>query len=134
MPCITEAACSKARASTTREVFAPTKHSERLHASANILGFEIPYSVAEIDQACRDVIKAQGLVDGYLRPIALRGSEEMGVAAKHTKINVAIACWDWGSYFPEEERMKGIRLCMADYRRPDPRTAPCNGRRRPGST
>jgi branched-chain amino acid aminotransferase len=106
------------------EVFELTRHSERLHSSANVLGFEIPFSAAEIDQACRDVIKAQGLVEGYIRPIAWRGSEEMGVAAKHAKINLAVACWDWGSYFPESEKFKGIRLCMANYRRPDPRTAP----------
>lgn len=106
------------------EVFSLTRHSERLHRSANTLGFEIPYSVAELDQACRDVIKAQGLTEGYIRPIAYRGSEEIGVAAKHTKIHVAIACWEWGSYFPEDERMKGIRLCFANYRRPDPKTAP----------
>ena len=106
------------------EVFASTQHSERLHASANIVGFEVPYTVAQLDQAYRDVIEAQGLVDGYLRPIAWRGPEEMGVAAKATKIHVAVACWDWGSYFPEEERLKGIRLRWADYRRPDPKTAP----------
>jgi branched-chain amino acid aminotransferase len=106
------------------QVFALTQHSERLHASAKILGFEIPYTAAQIDQACRDVIKAQGLLDGYIRPIAWRGAEEMGVAAKATKIHVAIACWDWGSYFPMEERLKGIRLCFAEYRRPDPATAP----------
>jgi branched-chain amino acid aminotransferase len=110
------------------EVFALTQHSERLHASARILGFEIPYTVAQIDQACRDVIKAQGLVEGYIRPIAWRGSEEMGVAAKATKINLAIACWDWGSYFPMEERLKGLRLRWADYRRPDPATAPCKSK------
>ncbi len=110
------------------EVFALTKHSERLHSSAKVLGFEIPYTVAAIDQACRDVIKAQGLVDGYIRPIAWRGSEEMGVAAKNTKINLAVACWHWGSYFPEEERLKGIRLRIADYRRPDPATAPCKSK------
>ncbi len=84
------------------EVFASTQHSERLHASARILGFEIPYTVAQLDQAYRDVIKAQGIVDGYLRPIAWRGPEEMGVAAQATKIHVAVACWDWGSYFPVE--------------------------------
>jgi branched-chain amino acid aminotransferase len=110
------------------EIFALTQHSERLHASARILGFEIPYTVAQIDQACRDVIKAQGLVEGYIRPIAWRGSEEMGVAAKATKINLAIACWDWGSYFPMEERLKGLRLRWADYRRPDPATAPCKSK------
>ncbi len=110
------------------EVFALTQHSERLHASAKILGFEIPFTVAQIDQACRDIIKAQGLTDGYIRPIAWRGSEEMGVAAKRAKINLAVACWDWGSYFPEEERLKGIRLRWADYRRPDPMTAPCRAK------
>jgi branched-chain amino acid aminotransferase len=110
------------------QVFALTQHSERLRESAKILGFEIPYSVAQIDQACRDVIKAQGLSDGYIRPIAWRGAEEMGVAAKGTKIHVAIACWDWGSYFPMEERLKGIRLCFAEYRRPDPATAPCKSK------
>ena len=83
---------------------------------------------AQLDQAYRDVIKAQGLADGYLRPIAWRGAEEMGVAAKNTKIHVAVACWYWGSYFPEEERMKGIRLRWADYRRPDPMTAPCRAK------
>jgi branched-chain amino acid aminotransferase len=106
------------------EVFASSEHSERLRESARILGFEVPYTVAQLDQAYRDVIKAQGLANGYLRPIAWRGSEEMGVAAKATKIHVAVACWDWGSYFPMEERMKGIRLCWAQYRRPDPATAP----------
>jgi branched-chain amino acid aminotransferase len=110
------------------EVFALTQHCERLHESARILGFEIPYSVAQVEQACRDVIKAQGLADGYIRPIAWRGSEEMGVAAKATKINLAVACWDWGSYFPMEERLKGIRLCFAQYRRPDPMTAPCKSK------
>jgi branched-chain amino acid aminotransferase len=95
---------------------------------AQILGFEVPYTVAQLDQAYRDVIRAQGLTDGYLRPIAWRGAEEMGVAAKHTKIHVSVACWYWGSYFPEEERMKGIRLRWADYRRPDPMTAPCRAK------
>ncbi|MBI4724546.1 MAG: branched-chain amino acid aminotransferase [Rhodomicrobium sp.] len=110
------------------EVFELTQHSERLKASAKILGFEIPYTVAQIEQACRDVIKAQGLVEGYIRPIAWRGSEEMGVAARSTKINLAVACWDWGSYFPAEERLKGIRLRFAEYRRPDPMTAPCKSK------
>ncbi len=110
------------------EVFALTQHSERLRNSAKILGFDIPYSVDEIDQACRDIVKAQGLLDGYIRPIAWRGSEEMGVAAKATRINLAIACWHWGSYFPMEERLKGIRMCFANYRRPDPATAPCKSK------
>ncbi len=109
-------------------VFASTEHSERLHNSAKILGFQVPFSVAQLDQAYRDVIEAQGMVNGYLRPIAWRGAEEMGVAAKATKIHVSVACWDWGSYFPMEERLKGIRLRMADYRRPDPATIPCKSK------
>jgi len=106
------------------EIFKLTEHTERLHASAQMLGFTIPYSVAEIDQACRDVVRAQNIVDGYVRPIAWRGSEQMGVSAQATRINLAVACWDWGSYFDPAARMKGLRLRMADYRRPDPATAP----------
>jgi branched-chain amino acid aminotransferase len=106
------------------EVFALNEHSKRLHASANILGFQIPFSVEQLNQACRDVVKAQGLKDGYCRPIAWRGPEEMGVAAKATKIHVSVACWDWGAYFPVDERMKGIRLSFAEYKRPDPATIP----------
>lgn len=111
-----------------REVFAATAHSQRLHESAKILGFEVPFTVAELDQAYRDVIDANGLENGYLRPIAWRGAEEMGVAAKATKIHVSVACWEWGSYFPMEERLKGIRLRWADYRRPDPMTIPCKSK------
>jgi branched-chain amino acid aminotransferase len=108
------------------EIFKLTEHTERLHHSADILGFEIPYSVEEIDAACRDLVKAQGLVEGYVRPIAWRGPEMIGVSAQNTKINLAIAAWDWGSYFDPEERLKGIRMIMAEYCRPDPRTAPVN--------
>ena len=106
------------------KIFKLTDHSERLRKSAEILDFEIPYSVEEIDAACLEVMKIQNLTEGYMRPIAWRGSEQMGVAAQNNKINLAIAAWEWGSYFDPEERMKGIRLCMADYCRPDPRTAP----------
>lgn len=106
------------------EIFKLTEHSERLHESANILDFEIPYSVAQIDQACLDVVKAQNITDGYIRPFAWRGSEQMGIAAQNTKINVAVATWDWGSYFDPAERLKGLRLDIAKYRRPDPATAP----------
>lgn len=106
------------------EIFKLTEHSERLHASAKILGFDIPYSVAELDQACRDAIRANNIVDGYVRPIAWRGAEQMGVAAQLTKIHVAVAAWYWGTYFDPDQRLKGIRLVMAEYCRPDPRTAP----------
>ncbi|MFA5951400.1 MAG: branched-chain amino acid aminotransferase [Hyphomicrobium sp.] len=106
------------------EIFKLTEHSERLHFSANELEFEIPYSVASIDQASREVIAANKLSDCYVRPIAWRGSEQMGVAAQATKIHLAIAAWEWGSYFPMEQRLKGIRIGFAKYRRPDPATAP----------
>ena len=85
---------------------------------------EIPYTVADLDKAAREVVRANTLSDAYVRPIAWRGSEQMGVAAQHTKTNVAIAAWDWGSYFDPAARAKGLRLTLAQFRRPDPRTAP----------
>jgi len=106
------------------EIFKSTQHSERLKRSAQILDFEIPYTVAEIDAAKRLVLEKSGLKDAYLRPVAWRGSEMMGVSAQHNKIHLAIAAWEWPSYFNPEEKMKGIRIDMAEYRRPDPATAP----------
>jgi branched-chain amino acid aminotransferase len=106
------------------EIFELTRHTERLVSGAKTLDFEVPYSVAQIDQACLDTVKANKLTDCYVRPIAWRGSEQMGVSAQATKIHLAIAAWDWGSYFPMEERLKGLRLTIAKYRRPDPATAP----------
>jgi len=109
-------------------IFRLTEHSERLKQSANMLDFEIPYSVEEIDEACRELIKIQNITDGYVRPIAWRGSEEMGVSAQSTRINLAIATWNWGSYFVPEERLKGLKLAIAKYRRPDPATAPAKAK------
>ena len=110
------------------EIFKLSEHSQRLHESAKILDFEIPYSVAEIDKACREVVRANKLTDAYVRPIAWRGSEQMGVAAQATKINLAISAWDWGSYFDPAAKQKGLRLTFAHYRRPDPRTAPAKSK------
>jgi branched-chain amino acid aminotransferase len=110
------------------EIFELTAHTERLVRSAEIMGFQIPYSVAEIDQACRDTLAEQGLTDAYVRPVAWRGSEMMGVSAQKNTIHLAIAVWDWPSYFDPAERLRGIRLDMAEYRRPDPRTIPCNAK------
>ena len=103
-------------------IFALTRHSERLHNSARLLGFEIPYSVAQIDAACNEVMKANDLTDCYVRPVAWRGPEQMGVAAQATKIHVAVACWAWGAYFGDAT--KGIRLNIAPWRRPAPYSAP----------
>ena len=110
------------------EIFKSTKHSERLKESARILDFEIPYSVAEIDAAKALTLQKMGLKDAYIRPIAWRGSEMMGVSAQHNKIHLAIAVWDWPSYFDPAQRMKGIRLDIAEYRRPDPLTAPARSK------
>jgi branched-chain amino acid aminotransferase len=106
-------------------IFRSREHSERLKHSANILDFEIPYTAAEIDAAKHLVVEKDGIPNAYVRPIAWRGSEQLGVSAQHNAIHLAIAAWEWPSYFDPAQRMKGIRLDLAEYRRPDPRTAPC---------
>lgn len=110
------------------KIFKLEEHTERLQNSAKILGFDIPYSSDALNAATLELLERQNLVDAYIRPIAWRGSEMMGVSAQRNTINVAIAAWAWPSYFDPEERLKGIRLDMAHYRRPDPRTAPCNSK------
>ncbi len=110
------------------EIFKLTEHTERLKKSAQILGFEIPYSVDEINAACNQVVAANGNPTCYMRPIAWRGSEQMGVAAPNSKINLAIAAWEWPSYFTAEAKLKGLRLDIARYRRPAPFTAPTDSK------
>nr|WP_207539249.1 branched-chain amino acid aminotransferase [Sabulicella rubraurantiaca] len=105
-------------------IFKLREHTDRLLNSARILGFELPYSADEIDAACDATLKANNLTNAYVRPIAWRGSGEMGVAAQQAGVNVAIAVWEWGAYFGVEQRMKGINLAWAKWRRPDPATAP----------
>jgi branched-chain amino acid aminotransferase len=105
-------------------VFKSREHSERFKHSAEILDFEIPYSLAELEAAKQLVVDRNGFEDCYVRPVAWRGSEMMAVAAQHSTINTAIAVWDWPSMFDVAEKMKGIRLDIAEYRRPDPATAP----------
>ncbi|QAY95393.1 branched-chain amino acid aminotransferase [Methylovirgula ligni] len=106
------------------QIFKSTEHSERFRNSANVLDFEIPYSVAELDAAKQLVVDKNNFTDCYVRPVAWRGSEMMAVAAQNSTINTAIAVWPWPSMFNVAEKMKGIRLDIAEYRRPDPRTAP----------
>ncbi len=110
------------------EIFKLHEHSQRLVDSARILGFEIPYTVDEIDEACRAELAAQKLEDAYIRPVAWRGSEMMGVSAQKNRINLAVAAWEWPSYFDPEQRQKGIRLDIAEYRRPSPETAPSDAK------
>ncbi len=105
-------------------IFKLTEHSARLHNSARMLDFRIPWTTEQIDDACNEVVAAHGLKDAYVRPVAWRGSEMMGVSAQNTKIHLAVAAWEWPTYFSPEARMKGIRMQLATWRRPDPRTAP----------
>lgn len=106
------------------EVFKLRDHSARLAVSAAELGFELPYSVEQIDEATRAVVEANKIRDGYVRPIAWRGPEQMGVSAQATKIHVAIASWPWPAYFSPEARLQGIRMTRGIYDRPAPNTAP----------
>jgi len=104
-------------------IFRLRDHTARLLNSGRILGFEIPYTADQIDAACNETLKANGLTEAYVRPIAWRGSEMLAVSAQHTKIHVAIAVWQWPSYFGDD-RMAGIRLGMGGWKRPSPETAP----------
>ena len=105
-------------------VFKLREHTERLHQSARLLGFELPYTSDEIDAACMEVLKVNGFSDAYMRPVAWRGSESMGVAPGKTQPHLAIAAWEWGKYYEPRESADGIRLDIAPWRRPAPYTAP----------
>lgn len=107
-------------------IFKSRDHSERLHKSAKILGFNIPYAAEEIDRAKHELINKMGFGDAYVRALAWRGSEQLGVSAKTNTIHTAIATWQWGDYFAD--KMAGIRLMIAPWRRPAPDTAPCNSK------
>jgi len=100
------------------KIFRLTDHSKRLVKSAQLLGYEIPYTLEQIDQACLDTLAKTGLKDAYIRPFAWRGSDMMGVASKNNQIHFGVAAWHWGSYF--SDKMQGVRLCISDWIRPDP--------------
>jgi len=104
-------------------IFKLEAHTERLINSGKLLGFDIPYTAAQINAACNAVLAANHLTDAYVRPIAWRGTEQLAVSAQLTKIHLAIACWPWPNLFGAD-RMKGVRLGMATWRRPHPQTAP----------
>ncbi|WP_415287970.1 branched-chain amino acid aminotransferase [Brevundimonas sp. S1H14] len=106
------------------EIFKLTAHSQRLKRSAELLDFEIPYSVAEIDAACKETCARNGLIDCYIRPVAYLGPEQLSVSSLNSKVHLAIAAWEWPSYFDPEVKKKGIALEWAKWRRPDPATAP----------
>ncbi len=106
------------------KIFKLTEHTRRLFRSAEILEMEIPYTVEEIDAACVETVARMGFTDAYVRPVAWRGPEQMGVAAQATKTHVAIAAWEWPSYFDPETKRRGIRMMHAPYARPAPNAAP----------
>ena len=110
------------------KIFKTTEHSVRLRKSAELMDFEIPFSVEELNTAKDKVVELNGGGDQYVRPVAWRGSEMMAVSAQHNKIHVAIATWAWPSMFDAETKMKGIKLDIADYRRPDPMCAPVHAK------
>ncbi len=105
-------------------VYKLNEHSKRLFDSADQLGFKIPYSIDEINDATKAVVAAENIDDGYVRPVAWRGPEQMGVSAQETKIHVSIATWPWPAYFGDEARNHGIKLITSKWRRPAPNTAP----------
>src|SRR5258707_5541096 len=105
-------------------MFKPTEHSARLHKSANMLSYELPYSVAELDAATRLVVRENKLDGGYVRPLAWRGAEVIGVSAIGTKVHVAIAAFPWGAYYEQ----KAIKLVTSRWKRPSPETPPAGSK------
>src|SRR5215470_374433 len=110
------------------KVFRLEDHNERLRNSARILGFEVPAGMDDLATATYELISANNIVDGYVRPIAWRGAEQMGVSAQATKIHLALAAWEWPAYFSPEARARGIRMKWANWARPAPHTAPTDAK------
>ena len=105
-------------------IFKLNEHTERLFYSASRLGFKIPYSVNEINEFCKEVVKIQNIENGYVRPLAWRGSEMMAVSAQKNTIHVAIAAWEWGSYFDPKIKINGIKLDISKWQKPAPNSIP----------
>ena len=108
------------------KIFREIEHTKRLLHSANTLGFKIPYSIDEICKVRKLVLSANKIKDGYIRPVSWRGSEMMGISAQRNKIHLAVAAWEWPSYYSPESKLKGIKLELSKWRRPSPDTAPVN--------
>ena len=106
------------------EIFKLDEHTSRFFYSAKRMGIEIPFSENEINKASKQIVKTQEVKNGYVRPVAWRGSEMMAISAQQTKIHVAIATWEWGSYFDPNLKLKGIKLNISNWRRPAPNTIP----------
>ncbi len=105
-------------------IFRLEEHTKRLFFSAKVLDLDIPFSEDEINAACEEVLAHNGLKDAYMRPLVWRGAEQMGLSARNASVHVAIAAWEWPSYFSPEQRLKGLKLGFSRWRRPSPDTAP----------
>ena len=105
-------------------IFKLQEHTERLFHSASRMGFKIPYTQESLNEFCKEIVKVQKVKNGYVRPVAWRGSEMMAISAQKTKIHLAIAAWEWGSYFDPDLKLKGIKLNISKWRRPAPNTIP----------
>ena len=106
------------------EIFKLEEHTERLFYSAKRMGIEVPYSQKEINDACKNIINIQKVKNGYVRPVIWRGSEMMAISAQKNKVHVAVATWEWGSYFDPKLKIEGIKLNISKWRRPAPNTIP----------
>ena len=106
------------------EIFKLEEHTERLFYSAKRMGIKVPYNQKEINDACKNIVNIQKVKNGYVRPVIWRGSEMMAISAQKNKIHVAIATWEWGSYFDPKLKLKGIRLNISNWRRPNPNSIP----------
>ena len=110
------------------KIFKLREHTERLIKSAEILDMESPYSLEELEEAQRTIVKKSNIDNGYIRPLVWRGSEKMAISASENKANVAIATWTWSNYYKKDAKTVGIDLVFADYKRPSPETAPCHAK------
>ena len=106
------------------EIFRLKEHTERLFYSAKRMGINVPYTQNQINEACKNIVNIQKVVNGYVRPLIWRGSEMMAISAQKNKIHVAIATWEWGSYFDPKLKLNGIKLNISSWRRPAPNTIP----------
>ena len=106
------------------EIFKLEDHTSRLFHSAKRMGIVMPYDEKTINSACKEIITVQKIKNGYVRPVAWRGSEMMAISAQKNKIHVAVAAWEWGSYFDPKLKLKGIKLKTSSWRRPPPNSVP----------
>ena len=107
------------------KIFKLREHSERLIESARLLDFTVPYDAPTLDEACIEAASRNNITNGYIRPVAWCGSEMMAISARQNKVHVAVAAWEWGSYFDPELKKNGLKLITSSWKRPSPETAPC---------